>query len=345
MCPVSSTGSEGNVKESLPLRLGAHPFGLTRSLNVMLCAAIDVGSNTTRVLVAEPQEGQLRKVMEQRAYTRIGRRPSTTGRSMPTRWRRSRRSWQRRFGSRRSSARMRSEQSRRRRSARRRTAPRWSRRSPGSPGSRSTSERARGGAPGVPRRHEDARPPGRGRDRGGRRRWRLVGGRARHRQPRGCARSPRSRSVRVRWPTTSSPTTPPRRPRSGRARPHRRLLRGVELEQPGQAVAVGGSATSLRTLVGAVLEYETLERAIRVLTGARSSMSPSASSSTPDAFECCRPGSSCWKALRAPGPAAPDRKGRAARGRHPGAFERRHQRRAASSGRLSSRLRRLSRRR
>ena len=42
---------------------------------------------------------------------------------------------------------------------------------------------------------------------------------------------------------------------------------GVEFEQPDQAVAVGGSATSLRTLVGAVLEYETLERAIRVLTG------------------------------------------------------------------------------
>ena len=41
----------------------------------------------------------------------------------------------------------------------------------------------------------------------------------------------------------------------------------VEVEQPAQAVAVGGSATSLRTLVGAVLEYETLERAVRVLTG------------------------------------------------------------------------------
>ena len=40
----------------------------------------------------------------------------------------------------------------------------------------------------------------------------------------------------------------------------------VELEQPDQAVAVGGSATSLRTLVGAVLEYETLERAVRVLS-------------------------------------------------------------------------------
>ena len=29
---------------------------------------------------------------------------------------------------------------------------------------------------------------------------------------------------------------------------------------------MGGSATSLRTLVGAVLEYETLERAVRVLS-------------------------------------------------------------------------------
>jgi exopolyphosphatase/guanosine-5'-triphosphate,3'-diphosphate pyrophosphatase len=38
----------------------------------MLCAAIDIGSNTTRVLVAEPQDGQLRKVLEQRAYTQIG---------------------------------------------------------------------------------------------------------------------------------------------------------------------------------------------------------------------------------------------------------------------------------
>ncbi len=41
---------------------------------------------------------------------------------------------------------------------------------------------------------------------------------------------------------------------------------GVEIDHPDQAVAVGGSATSLRRLVGAVLEYETLERAIRVLS-------------------------------------------------------------------------------
>ena len=45
----------------------------------MLCAAIDIGSNTTRVLVAEPQDGQLRKVMEQRAYTRIGKGASKKG--------------------------------------------------------------------------------------------------------------------------------------------------------------------------------------------------------------------------------------------------------------------------
>jgi exopolyphosphatase/guanosine-5'-triphosphate,3'-diphosphate pyrophosphatase len=46
----------------------------------MLCAAIDIGSNTTRVLVAEPLEGQLRKVMEQRAYTRIGKGSKRNGR-------------------------------------------------------------------------------------------------------------------------------------------------------------------------------------------------------------------------------------------------------------------------
>ena len=45
------------------------------------------------------------------------------------------------------------------------------------------------------------------------------------------------------------------------------IFAGVEVEHPAQAVAVGGSATSLRRLVGTVLEYETLERGIRVLCG------------------------------------------------------------------------------
>lgn len=37
----------------------------------MISAAIDIGSNTTRILVAEPVDGQLVKLMEQRSYTRI----------------------------------------------------------------------------------------------------------------------------------------------------------------------------------------------------------------------------------------------------------------------------------
>jgi exopolyphosphatase / guanosine-5'-triphosphate,3'-diphosphate pyrophosphatase len=45
----------------------------------LLCAAIDIGSNTARVLVAEPVEGQLKKVMEQRAYTRINKALSDDG--------------------------------------------------------------------------------------------------------------------------------------------------------------------------------------------------------------------------------------------------------------------------
>src|SRR5688572_3602045 len=49
----------------------------------MLCAAVDIGSNTTRVLVAEPQEGQLRKVMEQRAYTRFDKDSKRKGKITP----------------------------------------------------------------------------------------------------------------------------------------------------------------------------------------------------------------------------------------------------------------------
>ena len=49
----------------------------------MLCAAIDIGSNTTRVLVAEPVDGQLKKVMEQRAYTRINKALDGDGEIVP----------------------------------------------------------------------------------------------------------------------------------------------------------------------------------------------------------------------------------------------------------------------
>ncbi|MBA3300978.1 MAG: hypothetical protein H0T15_03840 [Thermoleophilaceae bacterium] len=42
-------------------------------------ACIDIGSNTTRLLVAEVQDGQLRELMAQRAFTKIGRSASKKG--------------------------------------------------------------------------------------------------------------------------------------------------------------------------------------------------------------------------------------------------------------------------
>ena len=39
----------------------------------MLCGCIDIGSNTTRVLVAEARDGRLLEVLQQRAFTRIGK--------------------------------------------------------------------------------------------------------------------------------------------------------------------------------------------------------------------------------------------------------------------------------
>jgi exopolyphosphatase/guanosine-5'-triphosphate,3'-diphosphate pyrophosphatase len=39
----------------------------------LVCGCIDIGSNTTRVLVAEAKGGQLREVLQRRAFTRIGK--------------------------------------------------------------------------------------------------------------------------------------------------------------------------------------------------------------------------------------------------------------------------------
>jgi exopolyphosphatase/guanosine-5'-triphosphate,3'-diphosphate pyrophosphatase len=39
----------------------------------VICACIDIGSNTTRLLVAEPVDGRLRELLRQRAFTRIGK--------------------------------------------------------------------------------------------------------------------------------------------------------------------------------------------------------------------------------------------------------------------------------
>ena len=106
------------------------------------------------------------------------------------------------------------------------------------------------------------------------------------------------------------------------------FFEGVEVEQPDQAVAVGGSATSLRTLVGAVLEYETLERAVRVLAGdpiadvaKRFELDPRRVAILPAACSCSRSSRTCsasrFRSAR-----------RAARGRDPGSAQQRRDGRA-----------------
>ena len=41
----------------------------------MVCACVDIGTNTTRVLVAHVKDGRLTEVLQQRAFTRIGTQP------------------------------------------------------------------------------------------------------------------------------------------------------------------------------------------------------------------------------------------------------------------------------
>src|SRR5919197_4149395 len=41
----------------------------------MICACVDIGTNTTRVLVAEVKDGRLIEVLQRRAFTRIGMAP------------------------------------------------------------------------------------------------------------------------------------------------------------------------------------------------------------------------------------------------------------------------------
>jgi exopolyphosphatase / guanosine-5'-triphosphate,3'-diphosphate pyrophosphatase len=45
----------------------------------LICACIDIGSNTTLLLVADAEPGQLRELVTQRAFTRIGKSMAPTG--------------------------------------------------------------------------------------------------------------------------------------------------------------------------------------------------------------------------------------------------------------------------
>jgi exopolyphosphatase/guanosine-5'-triphosphate,3'-diphosphate pyrophosphatase len=234
----------------------------------MLCAAIDIGSNTTRVLVAEPVEGQLKKVMEQRAYTRINKAIDGDGvieadkvrevsELVATQVRLARE--------------LGAETIRAVATAAVRDAVN------GEQAARQIGERA-----GVPidilSDEEEGRlsflgatkglgHPVEGRigvvDVGGGSTEVIVGTAA--------GGVEKVRSWRVGSGVLADELLASDPPSAAEVRKVRDrvedIFDGVEIEHPAQAVAVGGSATSLRRLVGAVLEYETLERGIRVLCG------------------------------------------------------------------------------
>ena len=235
---------------------------------VTLCAAIDIGSNTTRLLVAEPVDGQLKKVMEQRAYTRIGKavdkkgaileeKVEEVGEVVGTQVRLAQE--------------LGAEEIRAVATAAIREAS----------NGEAVAE-AVGNAAGVPievlPEEEEGRlsflgatktlgHPAEGLigvvDIGGGSTEVILGTAS------GGVQSVQS------WPVGSGnlaeeliSSDPPSAAEVRRIRDRiDDIFEGVEFEQPSKAVAVGGSATSLRRLVGAVLEYETLERGIRVLCG------------------------------------------------------------------------------
>jgi exopolyphosphatase / guanosine-5'-triphosphate,3'-diphosphate pyrophosphatase len=234
----------------------------------MLCAAIDIGSNTTRVLVAEPQEGQLRKVMEQRAYTRIGKASQHDGAIDPDKIAEVAEAvaTQVRLAEEVGAEAIRTVATAAIREATNRTEV------------ATEIERVAGVEVEVLSEHEEGRlafigatktlgHPVEGEvavvDVGGGSSEVVIGSAAEG------MRSVQSFKIGSGSLADDHLSNDPPSPAEIRAVRDRiaDFFEGVELEQPDQAVAVGGSATSLRTLVGAVLEYETLERAVRVLTG------------------------------------------------------------------------------
>jgi exopolyphosphatase/guanosine-5'-triphosphate,3'-diphosphate pyrophosphatase len=235
---------------------------------VTLCAAIDIGSNTTRVLVAEPVDGQLKKVMEQRAYTRINKALDGEGAIQAEKV-----------------AEVSEVVATQVRLARELGAKEIRAVATAAVREAANGEEAAaaiGEAAGVPveilSEEEEGRlsfvgatktlgHPVEGRvgvvDVGGGSTEVILG------TVPGGAKKVRS------WPVGSGvladeliSSDPPSASEIRRVRDRiEDIFAGVEVEHPAQAVAVGGSATSLRRLVGAVLEYETLERGIRVLCG------------------------------------------------------------------------------
>jgi exopolyphosphatase / guanosine-5'-triphosphate,3'-diphosphate pyrophosphatase len=234
----------------------------------MLCAAIDIGSNTTRVLVAEPVDGQLKKVMEQRAYTRINKAIDDDCRILPEKVE--------------EVAEVVATQVRLARELGAETIRAVATAAVREAANAGEVAKAIGAAAGVEveilGEEEEGRlsfigatktlgHPVEGKvgvvDVGGGSTEVILG------TVPGGAQEVRS------WKVGSGvladeliASDPPSAAEIRKVRDRiDDLFAEVEIDHPAQAVAVGGSATSLRRLVGAVLEYETLERGIRVLCG------------------------------------------------------------------------------
>jgi exopolyphosphatase / guanosine-5'-triphosphate,3'-diphosphate pyrophosphatase len=231
----------------------------------MLCAAIDIGSNTTRVLVAEPREGQLRTVMEQRAYTRIGKSARENGAIKPDKVAEIAETVA-------TQVRLAEEVDA---EAVRTVATAAIREADNRDEVVAEIERVAGVEVEVLSEHEEGRlaflgatktlgHPTRGEiavvDVGGGS-TEVISGTIE--QGVGDVRSYAIGSGSLADTFLSS--DPPSASELRAVREHiAEFFEGTDLPRPEQAVAVGGSATSLRKVVGAVLEYETLERAMRI---------------------------------------------------------------------------------
>jgi exopolyphosphatase / guanosine-5'-triphosphate,3'-diphosphate pyrophosphatase len=240
--------------------------GRSEKIERMLCAAIDIGSNTTRVLVAEPQEGVLRKVLEQRAYTRIDKASKRKGKIVPEKIAELADVVDTQV---RLAQELDAEAIRVVATAAIREA-------------KNTSEvvaeitRVSGLSVDVLSEQEEGKLAFLGASKtlghpvDGELAVVDVGGGSSEIVFGSVDGGVREvRSFKIGSGTLAEDFLGNDPPSAGEIRSLRDEISDffddVEVDQPDQAVAVGGSATSLRTLVGAVLEYETLERAVRVL--------------------------------------------------------------------------------
>jgi exopolyphosphatase / guanosine-5'-triphosphate,3'-diphosphate pyrophosphatase len=233
----------------------------------VLCGAIDIGSNTTRLLVAEPEEGQLRKVMEQRAYTRIGKGASKNGKITAEKIAEV-------ADVVRTQVRLAQEMGAKEIKT---VATAAIREAKNRDKVVKEIEEIAGVEVDVLDDEEEGRfafigatkslgHPVEGRiavvDVGGGSSEVIYGT-----VPDGVTEVKSFKIGSGSLTEDHLESDPPSAAEIRALRDHiSDFFEGVELERPEQAVAVGGSATSLRTLVGAVLEYETLERAVRVLS-------------------------------------------------------------------------------